>query len=101
MLLKSLKKVSNESCRLHWEIRWKKISIDFAHDVHVGLEYSESSILYSETGRNVEKWITTMDIAFLKITPIAAVCPASIGSLFTYFMTDSGASAFVLPTPMW
>lgn len=67
----------------------------------VGLEHSNSHKLYTKTGQILEKCIEFLDIAVLKVTPIAAVWPATIVSFFTYFTTDLGNAAFELPVPIW
>lgn len=69
--------------------------------VSVGLEHSNSHKLYTKTGQILEKCIEFLDIAVLKVTPIAAVWPATIVSFFTYFTTDLGNAAFELPVPIW
>lgn len=58
-------------------------------------------MLYTETSQKMEKCIKMLDIAFLKITPILAIWPVLIVSLFTYFTTNLGESAFELACPMW
>lgn len=69
--------------------------------MHVGLEYSKLQTFYIETSQKVDKGIGILHIAFLKVTPIAAVSTALIFSFFTYFTTDLDGSAFELPVPMW
>lgn len=69
------------------------------HYMFIGLAYSQP--LYTETSQKVEKWMRILDVAFLKVTPIMAVGPATIVSFVKFFSTDLGASAFELPIPMW
>lgn len=67
----------------------------------IGLKHPESQPLYTETGQHLQKWMTILDFAFLKFTPILAVCPALIVSFVTYYTTDLGGSAFELAAPIW
>lgn len=49
----------------------------------------------------MEKWIKILDFAFVKCTPILAMCPALIVSFFAYFTTGMDGSALELAYPMW
>lgn len=67
----------------------------------LGLKDSALKIVYAQTSQKMEKWIETLDFAFIKGMPIASIWPALIVSLIKYFTTDLGDAALELPSAMW
>lgn len=60
-----------------------------------------SASIFSETTQLEEKINRFVFFVIVKITPQCTFLPFIIHAFFTYFTTDLGNDAFVLPSPMW
>lgn len=61
-----------------------------------------SKLIYTKTSEKIEKIAAMFNFALVKMTPACETIPIFIASSVTYFTTDLGTDAFVLPFPtMW
>lgn len=78
---------------LFWRFWWLFI---------VGLVCNPTSkIIYSQTTQKIEKCIEISRIILVVLTPIGFALPTLIIGLLSYFTTQLGENAFVLPYPTW
>lgn len=56
---------------------------------------------YEQANTFVEKWHNIIHIAFINVTIPCITLPYFIWSYFSYFTTDIGGDAFILPFSAW
>lgn len=64
-------------------------------------ENSTKKSALNETNHLVEKWCAIGAFLMIKVTPIGLVYPLAFISYATYFVTNAGSDAFVLPVLHW
>lgn len=67
----------------------------------LGLENPSAAAKFIEVNEMVEKMATFFHFALVKLTLPCVLLPNFIMSYFSYFTTDLGADAFILPLPVW
>lgn len=72
------------------------------HDqLSAGSVSPSSKLIYDKFNGYVDIFCKYMYIGLVKMVPIGSMLPLLIISYFSYYITDSGEDAFVLPFPMW
>lgn len=70
-------------------------------EIFTGLAYPLSESIYKTFNKYVETFSEFMYIGLVKMVPICSMSPLLIISYHSYYITDLGRDAFVLPFPMW
>lgn len=66
-----------------------------------GLANPTSKVIYVKFNKYAETFCKLFYIGLVKVAPIGSMLPLLIISYVSYFTTDSGSDAFILPFPMW
>lgn len=60
-----------------------------------------SKKIFADSIELMSKLVKLFDVGLRKVTIFGIMSPNLIISLYGYYTTDSGSSAFLLPFPMW
>lgn len=67
----------------------------------LGLEFPVSKTIYTKTREKIESVVKISKFALTGMTPFIATVLPFVVSFLTYFTTDLGPDALVLPLPLW
>ena len=74
----------------------KTIDVYFA-----GIVYPRSKLIYKTFNKYVDLFCKCLYIGLTRMVPFGSMTPLLLISFISYYILDSGRSAFVLPFPMW